>query len=379
MRHITLGLLALAACSSTQNGLPEEPVARTAAPIVYGSADAMHTAVVALLSPDGGGYDQCSGTIVQVSGGLGYVLTAAHCCSPAPTVVILHGDYGVGVPYLDGKSPVAPAYAVNAGSVKVDPAYVPTTAHDFCMLTFDAPADTPFIPVATGDDGLTVGTPVEYVGFGVVTDSLSDSNTLRNHATAPVDTEVTATTFTYDEGGGIGGPCEGDSGGPALLPVGAAQAAQTVVGTTSYGTSKCQPSGSTGVDMRVTSATGADGFISTYLGIAGGVSSSSSSGTGGGTTAATTGTGAGTTGTGTTSGNGGATTTTGAGGSLFGAGGGGTTGAGAGNSSPSGGAGSSGNSSGCTVASGTGNAPSAPGSLAGMLLGAAVVISRRRR
>ena len=281
MRRITLtcfafASLAAASCSSNQSGLPEGPAAESAAPIVYGTADTAHTAVVALLNPDQGGYDECSGTIVQVSNGVGYVLTAGHCCTPTqPTIVIINSDYSVGLPYINSSNPPAPTYAVNASSVQVDPAYVPTTTHDFCMLTFNgAPAGTATIPVATSPDGLALNTTVEYVGFGVTTDATNNSNTLRYHASAPVNLAVAADTFSYNEGGGIGGPCEGDSGGPALLPSGAAQSTQRVVGTTSYGSSKCQPAGSTGVDMRVTSATGPGGFITTFLG---GTSSSSSS------------------------------------------------------------------------------------------------------
>ena len=103
------------------------------------------------------------------------------------------------------------------------------------MLQFNAPAGTAVIPVAMGNDGLTLGETVEYVGFG--TTQNNQNNTLREHASAPVDQAVNANWFQYSEGGAthIGGPCEGDSGGPALLPAGVPQAQQTVVGTTSYG------------------------------------------------------------------------------------------------------------------------------------------------
>src|SRR5262249_25026175 len=96
---------------------------------------------------------------------------------------------------------------------------------------------------------------------------------------APVDQQITANYFKYTEGGAthIGGPCEGDSGGPALLPSGAPQGQQVVVGTTSYGDSNCT---SYGVSMRVTSQTGPGGFISTYR--AGGPSSTSGSSSSGG-------------------------------------------------------------------------------------------------
>jgi MYXO-CTERM domain-containing protein len=279
---LALAALALAGCSSAPQAL-DGPTAETQSRIVYGTADTTHTAVVALLNPDGGGYDECSGTIVQVANGIASVLTAAHCCNDTqPTIVIMSSDYSVGVPYINSSNPPAPTYAVITSSVQYDPGYNGNAAapiDDFCMLQFNAPASTPVIPVATGNDGLAVGTTVEYVGFG--TTQNNQDNTLRNHASAPVDQLVTTTYFQYTEGGSthIGGPCEGDSGGPALLPAGAPQAQQKVVGTTSYGDQACTQYG---VSMRVTSQTGPGGFITTYLsGTTSSTSSSSTSSSGG--------------------------------------------------------------------------------------------------
>src|ERR1019366_8365821 len=87
-------------------------------------------------------------------------------------------------------------------------------------------------------------------------------NSARNHVTAVVDQQVTSLVIQYSEGGAVGGPCEGDSGGPALLPAGAAQSTQTVVATTSYGDATCA---SFGVSSRVSSEIGPTGFITQYL------------------------------------------------------------------------------------------------------------------
>ncbi|HEY4118128.1 MAG TPA: hypothetical protein VGM56_09740, partial [Byssovorax sp.] len=70
---LALASLALAACAEPESPSVEEP-ASGAARIVYGTADTTHTAVVALLNPDHGGYDECSGTIVQVCNGVASVL-----------------------------------------------------------------------------------------------------------------------------------------------------------------------------------------------------------------------------------------------------------------------------------------------------------------
>jgi MYXO-CTERM domain-containing protein len=263
---LALASLALAACAEPESPSVEEP-ASGAARIVYGTADTTHTAVVALLNPDHGGYDECSGTIVQVCNGVASVLTAAHCCnSTQPTTVVMASDYNVGVQYIGSANPPPPTYAVIASSVQWDHSYNGNSSSpidDFCMLQFNAPANTAVIPVAVGNDNLTLGTTVEYSGFG--TTQNNQNNTLREHASAPVDQDVTANYFQYSEGGSthIGGPCEGDSGGPALLPAGAPQDQQFVVGTTSYGDANCRQYG---VSMRVTSQTAPGGFISSYLG-----------------------------------------------------------------------------------------------------------------
>ena len=85
-----LASLSVVSCSS--NGpAPDGLVGAATDRIAYGSADTAHphTAVVALLAPSGGGFSECSGTIVQVKNNVGYVLTAAHCCNMgAPTLVI---------------------------------------------------------------------------------------------------------------------------------------------------------------------------------------------------------------------------------------------------------------------------------------------------
>jgi hypothetical protein len=271
MRRLALASCVLAALSlgscSSEAPRADEPLGTAESPIAYGNADTAHTAVVALLAPISGGFTECSGTIVQNKNGAGYVLTAAHCCNNgAPTLVVMSNDYTVGEQYLGGSTPQPPVYAVTAGSVWWDDKFAGAgTPYDFCMLKFAAPANASVIPVATGTDGLSLGVTAEHVGFGA-TDTNS-SNSGRRTGSAPVDVSLTATTFTSDQGGTshIQGTCEGDSGGPALLPAGAAQSAQTVVGTTSTGNASACSSITQNTDMRVTSETGAGGFITSFL------------------------------------------------------------------------------------------------------------------
>src|SRR4051794_40737941 len=144
------------------------PPAQTRQAIAYGTLDTTHDAVVAVLGDAGGGsFTECSGGLVQVKNGIGYVLTAAHCCnSSVPSLVVLSNDYSSSLQYLGSTSPQPPAYAVLGSSVYYDSQYN-LQDRDFCMLKFNAPAGSAVIPVPAGADGLTTNASVEYVGFGV--------------------------------------------------------------------------------------------------------------------------------------------------------------------------------------------------------------------
>jgi len=268
---VVLSSLALVSCSSTGPESADDPLGTAASAIAYGTADTTHTAVVAILGSIADGFVECSGTVVQVKGTVGYVLTAAHCCNTgSPDVVVLGDDYAAAAAaFAQGVPPTAPAYAVTAGSAHYDALYDPSAAapdHDFCMFTFAAPADTAVIPVAQpGEDGLTLGAEVEHVGFGV-TDT-STSNTGRRTATAPADLQLTAALLESSEGGSahVPGTCDGDSGGPALTPAGAAQSQQRVAGTTSFGNGPTCTANTSDVCSRVSSETGPSGFITSFL------------------------------------------------------------------------------------------------------------------
>jgi MYXO-CTERM domain-containing protein len=273
MRRIGLALslvfsAALASCARPSTEPQDGPVSEAKERIAYGTQDTAHTAVVALLANSGGGsFSECSGTIVQVKNGYGYVLTAAHCCNMgAPSIVVMANDYSVGEQYLFGGTPQPPAYAVDPNSVYYDSKYNQLD-HDFCMLKFaGANASTPVIPVAQpGQDGLQIGVAVEHVGYGI-TDN-NNNNSVRRHGTNNVDQNVTTYVIQYSQGGPshIPGPCEGDSGGPALIPAGASPSQQKVVATTSYGNSASCSQGTVGVSSRVSSETGPGGFISSFL------------------------------------------------------------------------------------------------------------------
>jgi hypothetical protein len=133
------------------------------------------------------------------------------------------------------------------------------------MLRFAAPAGTASILIPSASDGLAIGTQLEHVGYGD-TDS-STSNTGRRTGSAPLDQTLTATRFISSEGGAshVPGICLGDSGGPALVPAGMPQSAQTIVGVAASSDSATCNQNTLNIAMRVTSATGASGFITSFL------------------------------------------------------------------------------------------------------------------
>jgi hypothetical protein len=274
--RVVLVALSLLGCSGSPPG--DGPLGVSRSPIAYGSSDTTHTAVVAVLAPAGSNeagiqIEECTGTIVQVSGTVGYVLTAAHCCNVyVPTVVVISNDYSSGEPYLlpDAGAPKAPAYPVVPGSVQFDPMYATSNPpdHDFCMLKFSgATASTPTIALPTStNDGLALGSQVQHVGFGVT--QTGAPNSVRMAGTDTVTGPLTSGTLQFAQGGDadIPGTCDGDSGGPSLLPASASQAQQVVVGVQSYGNSTTTCVAETlGVASRVSSAIGPGGFITSYL------------------------------------------------------------------------------------------------------------------
>jgi hypothetical protein len=257
-------------CSTTRDG----PIASLGSPIAYGTADTTHTAVVALLSPvNGTELQECSGSVVGVSGGHGFVLTAAHCCNTyPPTVVVLSSNYTVGEQYInpDGSTGATqpPVYPVVAGSVSYDPQYAADSEldHDFCVLQFSgAPSGTATLALPSASDGLQLDDAIEHLGYGATADA--GANAVRRTGTDTVNLELTSLIMEWGQGGGDATPgtCDGDSGGPALLPAAAAQAQQVVVGVTSYGPNAACAQSTYGVASRVSSAMGSGGFIASYL------------------------------------------------------------------------------------------------------------------
>lgn len=215
----------LVACSAdtTPTPAPAAPakVDQKSDKIINGSPDTTHGAVVALL----GGGAECSGTIVAVQGGFGYVLTAGHCKSAAVKVRV-GNDYN------------APSATYTVVSTKVHPLYQAGNAgsdFDFTMVKFSgAPANMPTIPaLPAAMDTMAPGTMVDVVGYGM-TFYGDQGNSLRNHINLPL---FNVGPVKIGFSGQPGGFCEGDSGGPSIVNVGGQE---YVAGVTSYGLAKCE-------------------------------------------------------------------------------------------------------------------------------------------
>ena len=221
----------LAGC--VQGAPPEDgPAGQSEQPIINGQKDTTHDAVVAVL----GNQSACTGTIIHkdVAAKRGYVLTAAHCVEDPPQVVVRGTNYLNGTQY-----PVVGYLAHSSYNGEV---------YDFAMVTFSwSQAEPPVIPAMTGaQDTLAAGSNVKFLGYGVTENS--NNNSTRYYFDGKIQ-QVKALTFSYNQSNSgpnanNGGPCFGDSGGPALFVV--PGVGEVVAGVTSYGDQNCNQYGVSG-------------------------------------------------------------------------------------------------------------------------------------
>jgi secreted trypsin-like serine protease len=222
--------MASLACSACEPQPKDETADSACQQIVGGHPDDAHSAVAALTDASGQSY--CTGTLIGDP--VAVVLTAAHCLD-APVSNAVFGD--------DYRSPAASARI--SGAVVHPDFDVDTGALDIAVLTLEdeVPGITPVSLPSPGGDTLQIGSPLEFIGFGETGDTLE--NTRRNAVPGTVN-DLTATTLSY--GQTSGGPCVGDSGGPAFA---LQNETPVLVGVTSSGKGGCWAAG---VSTRVQAA-----------------------------------------------------------------------------------------------------------------------------
>ena len=228
--------------------------------IFHGSAytSDLHKAVVALTEGAGTGYG-CSGTLITDR----VVLTAAHCfqvLSQSQLQVFFGQDVSQAGEYRA------------ASEVATHPDFYDNgLADDIALIRLSAAAPagvTPiaYLPAAQGLTDADVSSSADFSGFGL-TETGSDG--VKLHLAMPLQgvcpgpSRCTIVGFpeileprTFGYSQGTGGPCTGDSGGPAFVFRGAKE---YVAGITAYGDDACLTYGvSTQVDRF-------EGFIQNFL------------------------------------------------------------------------------------------------------------------
>ncbi len=257
MKKLVLGLFGLAlllwGCGDFSGG--EGRLVSQGRPIYYGEEDddPAHMAVVALTNGPGRGYF-CTGTLVASS----YVLTAGHC---------LEGQSARNIEVFFGSNAYSSGTYRDAAELAIHPEYDSEyILNDIGMIRLSTPAPTtitpiPYLPSRLGLTRSDEGAMVDFSGFGL-TENWTDGEKL--HVERPIDRvctgpsycgEVVPHAFGYSQSGG--GPCSGDSGGPAFL---FRSGTEYVAGITSYGDQRCTDFGVS------TTVSDFEPFISDFVG-----------------------------------------------------------------------------------------------------------------
>ena len=236
MKYLSMSALVIGvvACSSTK---VREDVGSASQPIMYGSVDTTHDAVVFLYSQKGASGYSCTGTFVKVdtTAKVGWILTAAHCVTNPPKVAVQGQDIEAtsALQYNVIDSVAHPSYSSSDTSSPYDVAIV---------RVWGANASTPTLPLLSAD-GAAVGSSVTSVGYGrTETSTDTNPNTTRRYVNKTLSA-VSSTHIGYSLSSS--GICQGDSGGPVLK-------SEKVIGVHSFVSGGCTTEGGgVGYSVRV--------------------------------------------------------------------------------------------------------------------------------
>lgn len=243
-RHVSslaAALALLSACSSSDSALE---LGQLDQPILRGQLDREHPQVMLLASAAG---SLCTGTLIDVLGNRGFLLTAAHCVTeedveatrlpPEHFVVIAGSDF------LNGTS-TFPVDAIDVHQ-NYDGGFA---ADDIAIVRIDLGGVTPppaILPLFAQEDTLRVNERLLFVGYGQT--ELEERNSLRRNVTRDI-ANLEGDTIMYSQADGTG-TCFGDSGGPGLVTLQGQERVAAVISGGINSDGRC--SGGSGVSMRV--------------------------------------------------------------------------------------------------------------------------------
>jgi MYXO-CTERM domain-containing protein len=231
MRRV-LALLALAACARLDGP------GGGAAAIVNGTSDAGKDPAVGLVrifNARGTQIATCTGALITPL----IVLTAAHCADGSL------GDTDYSVAFADAydvRTNNFPGFIAerSVAAKWTNPNFDEknlSNGYDLALLLLAEPAPASVPPLSIDRTrAVARGASVRMVGFGLVSAGSSSNMRIKLTATTEV-TDVSARVFTVD--GSKSSPCNGDSGGPALVTVGDQE---LVAGVVSFGDTNCDKS-----------------------------------------------------------------------------------------------------------------------------------------